>query len=325
MRVLITGGAGFIGANLSHHLEHLGATVTVLDDLSTGRTRNLEGASAELVIGSVLEAELVERLTAEAHAVVHLAARTSVPRSIDDPVTTHDVNATGTQTVLEAARSSGGRHVIVASSSSVYGSNPDLPKRENGLTRPLSPYAVSKLAAESYALAYQTAYGLPTLAFRFFNVFGALQPAGHAYAAVIPSFVDAALRGTTITVHGDGSQSRDFTHVATVCRTIAAALENRVTCVDPINLAHGSRIDLNTLLGHIQARIDQPLMIRNTAPRIGDVPHSQADPTLLRSLFPAVEPIAFEDGLDQTIEWMRHEISLDVIDLDSTAAEPTWT
>ena len=325
MRFLITGGAGFIGANLSQHLERLGARVTVLDDLSTGRTRNLDGCSADLVIGSILEGELVERLAADADAIVHLAARTSVPRSIDDPVATHDVNATGTQTVLEAARRRGGRQVIVASSSSVYGANPDLPKREDGLTRPLSPYAASKLAAESTTLAYGTTYGLPALAFRFFNVFGALQPAGHAYAAVIPSFVDAALRGTTITVYGDGSQSRDFTHVTTVCRTIAAALENRVTSADPVNLAYGTRLDLNTVLAHIQARVDQPLLITNTEPRVGDVPHSQADPTLLRSLFPAVEPIAFEDGLDHTIDWMRQEISRTVIDLDSNVAEPTWT
>ena len=323
MRVLITGGAGFIGANLTHHLEQLGAAVTVLDDLSTGRTRNLDGAAADLVIGSILEAELMDRLAAECDAVVHLAARTSVPRSLDDPVATHDANATGTLTVLESARRCGGRHVIVASSSSVYGSNPELPKRESGLTRPMSPYAASKLAAESYTLAYQTSYRLPTLAFRFFNVFGALQPAGHAYAAVIPAFVDAALRGAPITVHGDGSQSRDFTHVATVCRTITAALENRITSPEPVNLAYGSRIDLNTLLAHIQARVDQPLIVRNVDPRVGDVPHSQADPTLLRSLFPTVEPIAFEAGLDQTIEWMSLELSRDVIDLDASASEST--
>lgn len=327
MRVLITGGAGFIGANLTHHLEYLGAAVTVLDDLSTGRTRNLDGADAELVIGSILEPDLVGRLAADADAIVHLAARSSVPRSIDNPVATHEVNATGTLMVLEAARRTDAGHVIVASSSSVYGADPDLPKRETALTRPLSPYASSKLAAESYAISYSTSFGLPTLAFRFFNVFGALQPAGHAYAAVIPCFVDAALRGTKISVHGDGTQSRDFTHVATVCRTITAALENRVTAADPVNLAYGSRIDLNAVLALVQQRVDRPLIIEHTDPRVGDVPHSQADPTLLRSLFPAVEPIGFEAGLDQTIEWMRADIARNVIDLDSPApasSESAW-
>ena len=315
MRVLITGGAGFIGANLTHHLERLGAHVTVLDDLTTGRTRNLDGADAELVIGSILETELLDRLSAEADAVVHLAARSSVPRSIDDPAATHLANATGTLNVLESARKAGGRHVLTASSSSVYGANPDLPKRENAMTRPLSPYAASKLAAESYTVAYRTSFGLPTLAFRFFNVFGPLQPAGHVYAAVIPAFVDAALRGRPLTVHGDGSQSRDFTHVTTVCRTIAAALENRVTSGDPVNLAYGSKIDLNTVIGMIEARIGRPLVIDHTEPRRGDIPHSQADPTMLHALFPAVEPVDFAAGLDTTIEWMRAEIADDVIDL----------
>ncbi len=315
MRVLITGGAGFIGANLTRHLESRGASVTVLDDLSTGRTRNLGGCTAELVIGSILEAELVDRLVSDADAVVHLAARSSVPRSLADPVATHEVNATGTLTVLEAARQAGGRHVIVASSSSVYGANPDLPKREDSMTRPLSPYAASKSATENYAMAYGTSFGLPTLAFRFFNVFGRFQPAGHAYAAVIPAFVDGALRGETIELHGDGTQSRDFTHVATVCRTITTALEAGVTCDAPVNLAFGTRLDLNTLIGLIETRVGQPLIVQQTAPRRGDVPHSQADPTRLRSLFPDVEPIDFETGLDDTIEWMRTELESDVIDL----------
>ena len=219
MRVLITGGAGFIGANLTHHLENLGAAVTVLDDLSTGRTRNLEGANAELVIGSILEPELLSRLAANADAIVHLAARSSVPRSVDNPVATHSVNATGTLMVLEAARHAQTGHVIVASSSSVYGANPDLPKQENALTRPLSPYASSKLAAESYALSYRTSFGLPTLAFRFFNVFGPMQPAGHAYAAVIPCFLAQRTSWRTSSHHSLLSPTRRLTvWPCTTCR-----------------------------------------------------------------------------------------------------------
>ena len=156
-------------------------------------------------------------------AVVHLGAVPSVPRSIADPVTSHAANATGTVAVLEAARAEGDTHVIVASSSSVYGANPALPKREDLATFPLSPYAASKLATEAYALGYQHSFGLPVLAFRFFNVFGPLQAAGHAYAAVVPQFVSAALDGRPLTVHGDGEQSRDFTYVGTVCDVIADA------------------------------------------------------------------------------------------------------
>lgn len=308
MRVLITGGAGFIGGNLARRLLAEGHQVSVLDNLSTGFESNLDGIEVDFAVGSILDEELVTTMTAAADAVVHLAARSSVPRSLHNPMATHQANALGTLNVLQAAVKVGGRHVIVASSSSVYGANEELPKRESSATRPMSPYAASKLAAESYTLAYQTSFGLPTLAFRFFNVFGPLQAAGHVYAAVVPAFVDAALRGETITVHGDGTQSRDFTNVATVCETISSALEREVTSPDPVNLAFGSRVDLNTVLALMAERIDHPLVIENTDNRVGDVPHSQADPTLLRSLFPDVTPIDFEVGLDETIEWMQSVI-----------------
>ncbi|MGI9607427.1 MAG: NAD-dependent epimerase/dehydratase family protein [Acidimicrobiales bacterium] len=315
MRVLITGGAGFIGGNLSHELARLGHSVTALDDLSNGRRRNLEGSGADLIVGSILDVDTLTTVAAEADAIVHLAARSSVPRSLDDPIASHMANASGTLNVLDAARRVGGRQVIIASSSSVYGANAELPKRETAATRPMSPYAASKLAAEAYALAYGTSFGLPTLAFRFFNVFGPLQAAGHAYAAVIPAFADAALRGAPITVHGDGTQSRDFTHVTTVCRTISAALERGVSNPDPVNLAFGSRITLNEVLDMISAQVDAPLVIHNTENRVGDVPHSQADPTQLRSLFPDVAPIDFEIGLTATVDWMRTEIARGTIDL----------
>lgn len=316
MRVLITGGAGFIGANLTRELRAHGHSVTIIDDLSTGFRSNLDGLDAELVIGSILDLDLLTELTVDADAVVHLAARSSVPRSLDNPLATHHANATGTLNVLEASRAVGGRYVAMSSSSSVYGANPELPKRESATTRPMSPYAASKLAAESYAIAYGTSFGIPTLAFRFFNVFGPLQAAGHVYAAVIPAFVDAALRGTTITVHGDGTQSRDFTHVRTVCNTLRAAVENQVTSPDPVNLAFGSRISLNEVLAFVANEIEAPVVIENTANRVGDVPHSQADGSLLHALFPQIEPVAFEQGLLETIEWMRTTIGSQ-IDLDA--------
>jgi UDP-glucose 4-epimerase len=323
MRVLITGGAGFIGANLTRELTERSIGVSILDDLSTGRRTNLTDLDAEFHLGTILDVDQLTTLAAGVDAIVHLAARSSVPRSINDPLASHHANATGTLNVLEAARRVGGRHVIMASSSSVYGANAELPKREHAATRPMSPYAASKLAAEAYALAYGSSFGLPTLAFRFFNVFGPLQPAGHVYAAAIPAFVDAALRGKAITVHGDGTQSRDFTHVSTVCRTIASALEGRVSSPDPINLAFGSRISLNEVLALIADRVDEPLIVTNTENRAGDVPHSQADPTLLHGLFGNVMPKDFAEGLEETIEWMRGEIANETATIDLAGAVPS--
>ena len=198
VKVVVTGGAGFIGANLCRMLARQDSVdqVVALDDFSTGSAENLaDSPTVELVEGSILSAEDLDRVMAGAQAVVHLAARPSVPRSLADPMATHQVNATGTMMVLEAARRHGAPHLIVASSSSVYGANPALPKREDMATMPVSPYAASKLATEAYALSYARSFGLPVLVFRFFNVFGPLQPASHAYAAVVPAFVSCALAG----------------------------------------------------------------------------------------------------------------------------------
>ena len=212
--MVVTGGAGFIGANLCRTLARVPGidAVVVVDDFSTGTRSNLAGIDGiEIVEGSILDPATLARVVPGADAVVHLAARASVPRSLEDPFATHDVNATGTLRVLEAARQAGGAHVVVASSSSVYGANTSLPASEDLAPLPLSPYAVSKLAAEGYSLSYARSFGLPVLVFRFFNVFGPLQRAGHAYAAVVPAFVAAALAGDALPVHGDGGQTRDFT------------------------------------------------------------------------------------------------------------------
>ena len=197
MKVLITGGAGFIGSNLaSYFQQHAPETeIVVLDDLSTGKLENLDGSVAQFAEGSILDCDLLDSLTRGVDSVVHLAAIGSVPRSVRAPRPTHEANTTGTLNVLEAARRFSVDHVIVASSSSVYGSNQALPKSEFDWTRPMSPYGVSKHATEGYALAYNFSDSMKTLAFRFFNVFGPKQPADHDYAAVIPKFVDAALQG----------------------------------------------------------------------------------------------------------------------------------
>jgi UDP-glucose 4-epimerase len=304
---LVTGGAGFIGANLCSTLsaDEAVSSITVLDDLSTGALANLNHGNVEFVEGSILSPELLDTVVAGVDAIIHLAARPSVPRSLRDPVTTHAVNTTGTIEVLEAARRAGRPHVVVASSSSVYGANPVIPKRENLATAPMSPYAASKLAAEAYALAYQRSFDLPVLAFRFFNVFGPLQSANHPYAAVVPAFISAALHGEPLILHGDGEQTRDFTFVDTVARIIQRAIHRRVCETEPVNLAFGTRTSLVELIGLLEQLVGHPLAIEHTPPRPGDVRHSQADSTRVRKLFSEVEPTALEPALRATIDWFR--------------------
>jgi UDP-glucose 4-epimerase len=308
VKILVTGGAGFIGANLCRTLVATPGVerVVALDDLSTGSQDNLDGVEGvELVEGSILDADLLDAIVPGSKAVIHLAARPSVPRSLVDPMASHEVNATGTLRVLEAARHHGGPHVVVASSSSVYGANPVLPKREDMAPKPVSPYAVSKLATESYALAYGHSFGLPTLAFRFFNVFGPLQAADHAYAAVIPTFLAAALRGEPLPVHGDGLQTRDFTYVGTVCSVLADAVVNTVCDPRPVNLAFGTRVSLIDVIELIESELGRSLERTHSGPRAGDVRDSQADQGMLRRLFPDVRPVPLEEGLRATIAWFE--------------------
>jgi len=303
---VVTGGAGFIGANLCRRLAGTPAVerVVVIDDLSSGSADNLTDVPVALVQGSVLDRALVSEVLSDADAVVHLAARPSVPRSLHDPVATHHANATGTLYVLEAARRQGA-HVAVASSSSVYGSSIELPKHEDLPTRPLSPYAASKLATEAYALAYQESFGLPVLALRFFNVYGPLQSAGHAYAAVVPAFLEAALRGRPLTVYGDGQQTRDFTYVGTVTAALTDAVVRRVTSREPANLAFGTRTSLLDLIDRVQVALGHPVEVRHEPARSGDVRESQASDERVRRLFPDIAAVPLERGLAETVAWFR--------------------
>lgn len=305
MKLVVTGGAGFIGSNLVRRALDRGHAVTVLDDLSTGFRDNLDGLDCELVIGSICDAVILDQVLLGADAVVHLAALGSVPRSIADPVRTHEVNATGTLNVLEASRRAGVRHVTVASSSSVYGLNPALPKSEREWVRPMSPYAVTKLATEQYALAAQQAFGMSTLAFRFFNVYGPGQRAGHVYAAVIPIFIDALIRGQSLPINGDGSHSRDFTFVGTVCEVLLTAAEGRVSHPEPVNLAFGTNTTLLNLVDQIETVSGLTAQVEHRQPRAGDVKHSQADNAVLRGLFPDISPLPLSEGLRQTVNWFQ--------------------
>jgi UDP-glucose 4-epimerase len=305
--VVVTGGAGFIGANLCHRLGAGGETVVAFDDLSSGYIANLEGAPVTLVEASILDRDALDRAVDGADVIVHLAARASVPRSVAEPVLTHEVNVTGTLQVLEAARRSGTPHVILASSSSVYGANPALPKHEALVPAPVSPYAASKVATEAYALAYQETYGTPVLVFRFFNVFGPRQAADHAYAAVVPAFIAAALEERPLVVHGDGRQTRDFTFVDTVVAVLADAAARGVRAPQPVNLAAGTRTDLLTLISRLEGVVGHRLVVEHTDPRPGDVRDSQADVTLLHTLFADIEVPALDDALARTYEWFRKD------------------
>jgi UDP-glucose 4-epimerase len=307
MKVVVTGGAGFIGANLCRVLtEHPAVTrVVAFDDLSSGFADNLKDVpGVSLVVGSILDSSALRDVTEDTDAIVHLAARPSVALSIADPEASNRVNVTGTLAVLEAARLAN-RYVVVASSSAVYGDSPISPKDEGMAPRPLSPYGVSKVATEQYANAYLYSFGLPTLALRFFNVYGPLQAADHAYAAVVPAFISAALQRRPLPVFGDGKQVRDFIFVDTVCDVLATAVTQKVVSPTPVNLASGTATDLNELIRRLEQYFEYPLEVEHLPPRTGDILVSTADAGTFRSLFPGSVPEGLATGLARTIEWFR--------------------
>lgn len=309
MKVVVTGGAGFIGSNLVRHLAGLPQITEVIafDDLSGGRAENVEGVDkATLVVGSILDRALLDDVLVGANTVVHLAARGSVPRSLADPMATNRVNVDGTLNLLEAVRADAPEtQLIFSSSSSLYGANPTLPKHEDMTLMPVSPYAVSKLAGEHYMLAYAYSYGLRVLPFRFFNVYGPLQPAGHIYAAAVPVFIDAALNGRPLPIHGDGLQTRDFTYVGTVVSAIGRCIVENIISPVPVNLAFGTRSSLLDVINHIERLLGTPVERHHLPTRAGDVRDSSADNARLRALLPGLEPLAMEEGLAATVAWMR--------------------
>jgi len=302
-KVAVTGGAGFIGSNLTRRLISEGHEVVVVDDLSTGLISNVDQAKTTFLQLSITDAKSIHEALKDCQTIFHLAARGSVPRSIKNPVATHDVNATGTLNVLEVARESGA-HVIFSSSSSVYGRNMQLPKDESMWLGPMTPYAASKLAAEGYVQAYAAAYKVPTTLLRFFNVFGPRQRPDHEYAAVIPKWIWLAMQGQPIDVYGDGSASRDFTYVDTVLDIAMTAMKEKVVTEGAMNLAYGNRIFLNHTIEMLKKRFPD-LQVNYKSERLGDVKESQNDPELLKKLFPKIQPKEFETALSETIDWLK--------------------
>jgi UDP-glucose 4-epimerase len=305
MNILITGGCGFIGTNLVNRLLEQPEVerVRTLDNYVTGLRREVLTPRVQEIEGDLRNYDDVLRASEGVDAVVHLGALPSVPRSIKDPLSTNSVNIDGTLNVLEAARANGVRHVSVASSSSVYGANPALPKIESLATLPLSPYAVTKLATEAYANAYSTSFGLNTIAFRFFNVFGPLQRADHVYAAVIPKFLAALKNDDALTIFGDGEQSRDFTSIHAVTDAIMKSALRTVTSHTPVNLAFGTRTSLNAVVALLQELHPKPIKVEYVQPRAGDVKHSQASSALLTSLLPDVQQPDFVHALKEVYDW----------------------
>ena len=302
-RVAVTGGAGFIGTNLANRLVNEGYEVVIVDDLSTGLISNVDLNQVEFHNLSITNFETLKRAIGDCQTIFHLAARGSVPRSIKNPVATHQVNATGTLNVLEVARESGA-HVVFASSSSVYGRNLDLPKNEWMWLGPMTPYAASKLAAEGYVQAYASAYKVPTTLLRFFNVFGPRQRPDHEYAAVLPKWIWLAMQGQPIEVYGDGTASRDFTYVETVLDIAITAMKEKVITEGAVNLAYGNRIFLNDAIDMLKKHFPN-LKINYKENRLGDVKESQNAPGLLNALFPSITPKPFESALAETVDWLK--------------------
>lgn len=305
MRYLVTGGAGFIGSNIVDELVRRGQQVVVLDDLSSGKEENLAAVrdKINLRIGSITDLAALQSACAGADYVIHLAARTSVPRSVANPVETNHVNIDGTLNVLVAARDAKVRRLVFAASSSAYGETPELPKREFMSSAPISPYGVTKLAGELYAQVFGRAYGLENISLRYFNVFGPRQDPTSQYSGVLSRFMLAVIRGESPVVYGDGEQSRDFTYIANVVDLTLRACEAPGSSGMVINGGTGARITLNEVLKLLEKITDKKIQAKYDPPRTGDIKDSQADISRARDLLGYRPIVDFEQGLKLTWDW----------------------
>jgi UDP-N-acetylglucosamine 4-epimerase len=308
---LVTGGAGFIGSHIVDELLRRGEKVRVLDNLATGKPENLAHCSdrIEFVEADIRDLGACRQACAGVDFVLHQAALGSVPRSLEDPLTSHEVNVTGTVKMLLAARDAGVKRFVYAASSSTYGDHPGLPKVEDRIGNPLSPYAVTKYADELYARVFGRCYGLETVGLRYFNVFGPRQDPFSQYAAVIPLFVSALLRGKAPTINGDGKQTRDFTFVANAVEANLLACHAPAAAVGEVfNVACHDQISLNRLYDRLQTLLGTDIAAIHGPPRPGDVRHSLADITKARRLLGYSGGIGFEEGLKRSIEWYRNNL-----------------
>src|SRR5579859_3291535 len=307
MRYVVTGGAGFIGSNTVDELVRRGESVVVLDDLSAGKEENLAEIRNKIsfIKGSINDLEAVRRAMQEADYVLHLAARTSVPRSVKDPLETNKVNIEGTLNVLVAARDAKVKRVVLAASSSAYGETPALPKVETMQPEPISPYGLTKYVGELYAQMFGRVYGLQNVSLRYFNVFGPRQDPGSPYSGVLSKFCAAFLEGTEPVVFGDGEQTRDFTYVDNVVLATLAACEAPGASGKVINVGTGARISLNQTLQLLREISGNPLEAKYDPPRDGDIRDSQADISLAREFLGYAPQVGFEEGLTRTLEWYQ--------------------
>ncbi|KYC45393.1 MAG: UDP-galactose-4-epimerase [Candidatus Methanofastidiosum methylothiophilum] len=307
-KIVVTGGAGFIGSNIVHDIYE-GNEVTVIDDLSTGNLENIIGLvekeSIKQVKGSITDLKLLQETFSDADFVLHQAAIPSVPRSIKNPIATNKANIDGTLNVLVAARDCNVEKVVFASSSSVYGDTPTLPKIENMCPSPLSPYAITKLCGENYCRIFYEIYGLRTTSLRYFNVYGPMQNPKSEYAAVVPKFISSTIRGNPIEIYGDGEQTRDFTFVEDVVNANLLSCVSKKSDGKILNIAGGKRISINELALKIMKILGKEVEIIYRERREGDVKDSLADISLAKNLIDYAPSYSFDKGLDKAIEYFK--------------------
>lgn len=310
---LVTGGSGFIGSNIAHELVKRGEKVRIVDNFSTGRRRNISDFLDEVDLMEVDIRDLgdMRRAVRGVDFILHQAALPSVPRSINDPIESNETNVNGTLNLLIAAKDAGVKRLVYATSSSVYGDMPVLPKCEDMMPCPLSPYAVGKLTGEHYCKVFYNVHGLETVSLRYFNVFGSGQDPASQYSAAIPKFISAMLEGRPITIYGDGEQSRDFTHVQNVVNANLLACEAPDVAGAVINIACGEAASVNELISAIERELNIEAERIYQESRPGDVLHSCADITRAREMLGYEPTVSFGEGLKKTVEWFanNHKVS----------------
>lgn len=306
-KYLVTGGAGFIGSHIAGELVHRGHSVRIVDNFSTGKKENIAPflEKIDLIEGDIKDFEVCQQAVKDMDFVLHQAALTSVPRSIEDPLLTNEVNITGTLNLLLAARDAGVQRFVLASSAAVYGDNPGLPKKEDMEGFPLSPYAASKRMGELYCQVFNRAFGLSTVSLRYFNIFGPRQDPSSQYASVIPNFIGKMLKEEKPVVFGDGEQSRDFLYVSNVVEANILASQAREVSGEVFNIGSGERTSVNSLVVKLNEILDKEIKPTYEEPRPGDIKHSYADISKARKMLKYEPSVSFSEGLGETVRWYK--------------------